>query len=113
MMRRFLWTCRTEVVRSMCTSWRTLVQYSTVGVCVCVGNHDLRGSISFCEDVVEYSGMASRHGLRANHTVAVKMKHLWRFYEDFPTMKIHRSTAHSYEVGNGISSGRAFIVGQQ
>jgi hypothetical protein len=32
------------------------VQYCTVGVWVCVGNHGLRGSISFCEDVVEYSG---------------------------------------------------------
>jgi hypothetical protein len=34
MMRRFLWTCRTEVVRSMCTSWRTLVQYCRC-MCMC------------------------------------------------------------------------------
>jgi hypothetical protein len=60
-----------------------------------------------------YSGKASRHGQRANHTVAVKLKHLSRFYEDFPTMKRHNSTAHSYEIDNGISSGRAFIAGQQ
>jgi hypothetical protein len=80
---------------------------------VCVGIHDLRGSISFCEDVVEYSGKASRHGQRTNCTVAVKMKHLSRFYDDFPIMKKHISMAHVYKLDIGLSSGRAFIVGQQ
>jgi hypothetical protein len=84
-----------------------------LGLRLRVGIHNLRGWISFCEDVVEFNGEASSHGQATNNTVAVKMKHLSRFYADFPIMEKPKSTAQIYERDNGLSSGRALIVGQQ
>ena len=63
------------------------------------------GSVSLCQHVVLYGSVsACAFGVRRS-TIDAKVKHLAKFYLDFPRMHMARMPAERYERENGLSAG--------